>query len=90
MVAFGHIESVTSCHLNKHRLNRICTTPPLHPTNDERRKQDKKVQMCSLFLQIPDISLLFLAALWNGKMRILLQAETCDEAQNKKELQTKQ
>ena len=47
-------------------------------------------EMCCLFLQVPYISLLFPAALRYGKHILLLQAETCDEAQNKKELKTKQ
>ena len=36
-----------------------------------------------LFLQLPYISLLFPVALRFGKHILLLQAETCDEAQNK-------
>ena len=47
-------------------------------------------EMCCLFLQVPYISLLFPTALRYGKHILLLQAETCDEAQNKKELKTKQ
>ncbi|MFC2443176.1 MAG: hypothetical protein ACFNUO_10295 [Capnocytophaga ochracea] len=61
----------------------------------KEEKQGKKVQMPAdemhcLFLQVPCISLMFPVALRYGKHIILLQAETCDEAQNKKELQTKQ
>ena len=37
-----------------------------------------------LFLQVPDISLQFPIALKYGKHAILLQAETCGDAQNKK------
>ena len=37
-----------------------------------------------LFLQVPDISLQFPIALKYDNLIILLQAETCDEAQNKK------
>ena len=89
MSAFGHIESATSCHLNKHRLNWIYTALSLHKTDGGRRKQDKEVQtsadeMRCLFLQVPDISLLFPTALKYGECTILLQAETCDKAQNKK------
>ncbi|WP_156930728.1 hypothetical protein [Prevotella falsenii] len=41
-------------------------------------------EMCSLFLQLPDTSLLFPIALKYGKHAILLQVETCGDAQNKK------
>lgn len=47
-------------------------------------------EMCCLFLQVPYVSLLFPTALKYDKLIILLLAETCDEAQNKKELKTKQ
>ena len=47
-------------------------------------------EMRCLFFQVPYISLLFPVALRYGKHILLLQAETCDEAQNKKELQTQQ
>ena len=47
-------------------------------------------EMRCLFLQVPCISLLFPVALRHGKHILLLQAEMCDEAQNKKKLQTKQ
>ena len=47
-------------------------------------------EMRCLFLQVPCISLLFPVALRYGKHILLLQAEMCDEAQNKKKLQTKQ
>lgn len=40
-------------------------------------------EMRCLFLQFPDISLLFPIALRYGKSMILLQAKICDEAQNK-------
>ena len=46
--------------------------------------------MRCLFLQVPYISLLFPVALRYGKYILLLQAEMCGEAQNKKKLQTKQ
>ncbi|MCK6144940.1 MULTISPECIES: hypothetical protein [Prevotella] len=61
----------------------------------KEEKYSKKVQMpvdvmrC-LFLQVPYISLLFPVALRYGKYILLLQAEMCGEAQNKKKLQTKQ
>gem|GEM_PF-529338 len=89
MVVFVHIESAISCHLNKHRLNRIYTDVSLYQTGGERRKQGKKMQMSAngmrcLFLQVPDISLLFPVALRYGKHFLLLQAETCDKTQNKK------
>lgn len=41
-------------------------------------------------LSFPSSSLYFPAALRYGKHILLLQAETCGKAQNKKELQTKQ
>ena len=41
-------------------------------------------EMRCLFLQVPCISLLFPVALRYGKHILLLQAEMCDEAQNKK------
>ncbi len=40
-------------------------------------------EMRCLFLQVPNVSLLFPAALRYGKCAILLQSETCDETQNK-------
>ncbi len=40
--------------------------------------------MRCLFHQLPDVSLLFPAALRYGKCAILLQAETCNKPQNKK------
>lgn len=89
MVAFGHIGNVTSCHLSGKRLNWICTALTLHQAGGERRKQGKRDanvrrrKRC-LFLQVPDISLQFLIALKYDNLIILLQAETCDEAQNKK------
>jgi hypothetical protein len=60
-----------------------------HQTGGERRKQGKKVQISDeekrgLFLQVPDTSPLFPVALRYGKCAILLQAETCDGAQNRK------
>ena len=42
-------------------------------------------EMRCLFLQVPDISLLFPVALRYGKHNLLLQAETCYEAQDKKD-----
>ena len=40
--------------------------------------------MRELFLHLPDVSLLFPTALKYDKLTILLQAETCSDAQNKK------
>ena len=40
--------------------------------------------MRELFLHLPDVSLLFPTALKYDKLTILLQAETCNDAQNKK------
>src|SRR3712207_6015020 len=65
------------------------TIVSLHQTDGERKNRAKRVQMsdgekCCLFLQVPDVSLLFPAALRYGKCAILLQAETCDNPQNNK------
>ena len=89
MVAFVHIESAISYQLNKRRLNWTCTDLSLRQTDGERRKQGKNVQtatdkMRELFLHLPDVSLLFPTALKYDKLTILLQAETCSDAQNKK------
>ena len=88
MVVLDHIESATNFLLNKERLSRICTALSLQQTDGERRKQGKNVQtiadkMRYLFLQLPDVSLLFPTALKCDKLIILLQAETCDETQNR-------
>ena len=78
MVAFVHTKSVTSCHSGEKRLNRRYSTISLYPTDDERRKQGKNAQTAAdkmryLFLEVPDISLLFPAALKYDKLIILLQ-----------------
>ena len=41
MVAFVQIESATSCHLNKHRLNRICTNIKQVVKGENRAKRCK-------------------------------------------------
>ena len=79
MVVLDHIESATNFLLNKERLSRICTALSLQQTDGERRKQGKNVQtiadkMRYLFLQLPDVSLLFPTALKCDKLIILLQA----------------
>ena len=45
--------------------------------------KERERQSFCLFLQVPYISLLFPAALRYGKQILLLQAETCDETQNR-------
>ena len=52
-------------------------------------KERERQSFCP-FLVFSCISLLFPVALGYGKHILLLQAETCGEAQNKKKLQTKQ
>ena len=79
MVVLDHIESATNFLLNEERLSRTCTALSLCQTGGERGKQGQKMQisgdkMHCLFLEVPDVSLLFPTALKYNKLTILLLA----------------